>query len=138
MNLNVVRVTVPTGGVVRGEERGLLLDQQGGERARGLVEVGRRERHLARIARGPTVEPRVGVPEELDAGAAQRPGRRPGLGHPDLAEIPSTRRVRGDQAPFPRGGDDKHHPVALCGQTCHGARGEQSLIIGVGMEEDAT
>ena len=143
----MVGVAVTAGSVVCGQQRGSFLAQQVRQPGRGPLDVHHRERLAPAVdddtavddapAGDGTVEPGVTVAEELHPGTAQRLCGRAGLGHPQLAQPVPDSGLRRGKALLSRRGEDQHDPVAIGREAGHGAGGQQSLVVRMGMEEDA-
>ena len=136
VHLDVVGVPVAADRVVDREHVGVLLDQQLGQPAGRLLDVGVGERLGSRRRRC--------RPARSRRSRAARPGRSPapwrtGAARPGGARPATRRRPGRPSADQPRravGGDDQHDPVALGRGARHGAGGEQRLVVGVRVEGD--
>lgn len=128
MDLHVVRVAVATAGVVADEHVHPLVVEDAGDLTGNLVDVGVSE-SVPMLA----VEPGIGVAELLESMNAKDVG---GLGELGLSHEPEVRQVlgRGESGPA-IGGDDEDDPQALGGSPGHRARGQQRLVVGMGMDE---
>ena len=128
VHLQMVGVTVPAGRVVADDDIGIHIVEDRAHpsgHVKGLL-VGEAEGMLA-------VQPRVGVAEGVDAIDAE------GIGGGRELRTPAQGEVAGElgrrQAGLAVGSDDKDDPKALGCGPCHGARGEECLVIWMRMDE---
>lgn len=128
MQLDVVGMPVPAGGVIADEHIGLLLVANrsdpacGGEAALGCEAVG-----------NASVEPRIGVAQAHGAMDAQSRGGGRQLGGPGGGEGIAILRRREPGGPI--GGQHQHHPIALVNGASHGAGGQERLVVRVRVHE---
>ena len=135
VHLDVVAVSVAAVAVVGQQHVGVFVTQDRREPLSRLVDVGAHEPHPPRWVRVELADhPAVGIPEPLHPRHAQGAGALVELGETSLAQAPiGGERVRGE-AEVAVGGHHDDHTVTLCCRARHGPRGEERLVVGVGVE----
>jgi len=140
VHLNVVGVPVAARGVVDREYVRVLFSQDRGQFLRGDVRVDSGERPPARVRPAGrdgcrSIEARVGVSEQLGPGAPESGCGTPQLGEPPrLERLVVTQEVGGDQPDPATRCCYQYHPMALGGRAGHRARGQQRLVVRMGVK----
>jgi hypothetical protein len=130
----VVRVAVATVPVVAGDDVGVLLVENRGQRPRRLIDVRVHQRGRRRVLR-PTGHSRIGVAEPDDPGNPQHPGRLPELLTPVLGDSPAVGQIRRRYAVVAVRGDHEDNPVALVRRTSHRTGSAAGLVVGMGVHK---
>lgn len=135
VHLDVVGVAVAAVPVVADEDVGVLLVEDRGEAAGGLVELGTVEGPVPGVVL-PAGHAGVDVAEPGDAGGARDGSRGLGLLPTVVGEAPPFAQVVGDGPVLAAGRVDDDHPAAGAGGEGHRPGGPAGLVVGMGVEED--
>lgn len=128
VDLQVIGMAVAAAWVVADQHVHALVVEDVGDPTGHLVDVGMRE-----AAPMLAMEPGIGVAQLLESMDAQDVGGLGEFGLPHQTEVRKVL-VRGE-AGLAIGGDDEDDPKALCGRPGHRARGEQRLVVWMGVDE---
>ena len=134
VHLDVVGVPVVAVAVVDGEHVGVLLDEDRGQPAGGLFDVGRRER-TGVVAARVVGHARVAVAEELDPLDAEDLRRGGGLDDAPLRQLLAVaQHALGHLAELTLGCQHEHHAVTRGRRLGHDTAGRDRLVVGMGVE----
>jgi phosphatidylinositol alpha 1,6-mannosyltransferase len=128
MDRKMVRVPVPAGRVVADKDIGMLLVADGGD-----ASTDGESAHVGEAVGVLPMQTRIGIAEHDGAGDSERFSGLRQLGATGGTEILGV--LGGGETRLAIGGDHEDDAVPFSGGSCHGARGQQGLIVGMGVDE---
>ena len=136
VDLNVIGMAVPAGPVVPDDNIGRFRFEDRDQFGRDVVDLRVGESVLTRTNHCIASQTRIRIAQLVECRNPERAAGSRELRLAGSGDITVGCDLLGNQTSGAVRRHDEHHPVPVCAQPSHGARGEKGLIIGMRVNKD--